>query len=431
MFRLQIPGDWMTSTINMLVGIINNSDQVTQTAALLALEKILFMRESSTNANIKAAVNTQETFIELITCLVKLASTMNQFAMRCLFRTVFLTSDDYYKFVIENLSISINDIIKAIIANPSEDQFNYYLFETIVMLMKKLNSVDRTLYDFFEQTIKENLVYIMQNFITDLVGYTIQVLALHLQFFQGDPMADNLHKNILSTILFNEGNWSLSMKYLFNPFSTYLKNSLLKSQNHYMTNKESVEAIFKIIHKLLEMKTYNVTFDLIDRVINTLDLQFLMNHIKNLFFELMCIFNNLKENNKKAYREFCRILLTFLCKLMVKSNSKFVVDLIESVSQGLTMPLLMGLSEYLVDVETKYKKLATYAICTFLTDFCSSFDLPTLKFFSQKLVEHLEKFTKTKLSIYCGGIDKLMEGNDLSYAANNYNKLVNAEIKVI
>lgn len=185
----------------MLVQIIQNSDEVISNATLLTLEKILFMRDINSQASLaKDAVNNQQTFGELIGSLVNIvANKINIFAIRCFFRTVFLTSDTYYRDILGHLSESMNNILKLIISNPTEDQFNYFLFETISLILKKLSSNDPQLYCMFEAAIKANLLMIITNNITDLMGYAFQILALELSLSSGN--IDTIH--IVKNTLFN------------------------------------------------------------------------------------------------------------------------------------------------------------------------------------------------------------------------------------
>lgn len=434
-FRLQIPQNSLNFTINMLVDIMKKSDNVTMTACLLTLEKVLFMRDLHTNASlVKDAVNDQNTFIGLISTLVNIVSaSINIFAMRCLFRTVFLTSESYYSPIIESLSNSINDILKMIIANPSEDQFNYYLFETISLVYRKLGDVDRALYNHFDGVIKGNLIFIIENSITDLMPYAFQLFALQLSVSIDDnPLNDSFHQGLLSAILFNESNWTLQMKYMVAPFVSYIKVAIIKCKMYFLSDNNNLSQLFNIIDKLLSLKAYSHAFELLDLIINFFDYPLISNKIKLLFYNFMVINNNLKVNNKKAHKEFSKILIVFLAKLIIKTSVKDVIELIESASQGLTVNLLTELCEIIMDLDNnKNKKLVTYAYCSIMSNFYSSFDPDTLRLFTLRLIQHLERFYKVNLKSLGGDMDKLLEqGQDLSYAANNYNKLFNAEVKV-
>jgi hypothetical protein len=173
----------------MLVNIINASDEIISNAAILALEKILFMKDTASSSISLAAepINTGTTFAELFKCLVnKMSMQQNIFAMRCFFRTIYLASSELLRPDIENLSNSINGLLISVIKNPVEDHFNYYLFETIATVLKRLASIDSTLYTYFENILKNNLILIIHNNITDLIGYAFQILSFEYYMSSGE-----------------------------------------------------------------------------------------------------------------------------------------------------------------------------------------------------------------------------------------------------
>lgn len=433
-FRLQIPQNWLNSIINMLIGILNNSDQILQTACLLTLEKILFMKDLNSNVSlVKAAVNDETTFIELVGSLVKIASSgLNIFAMRCMFRTIFLTSESYYKHILESLANSINEILKMIIANPTEDQFNYFLFETIALILKKTSNYDLSLYSFFSKSIRDNLLIPVQNSITDLMSYVFQIFTLELRIISEPELeTEVLYKSLLESILYQQNNWTMSMKYLFKPFISYIRVSFIKMKNFYIHNKDNLNQIFVIVNNLLSLKNYPLAFELLDSLINFFDFTLIIDNIKGTIYNLIVIQKNIKETNKKAYREFSKLLIVFLSKLLIKTNSKILIELLEGISSGLTVSLLAELCEFLVDLDSnKNKKLVTFAYCQIINDYFSAFDIDTLRIFTWKLIQHLEKFYKINLNSL-GEMEKLFDTQDFTYSANNYNKLFNADVNVI
>lgn len=181
-FRLQIPKEWLKSVVDMLVGMLNTNNNVMQSATLLTLEKLLFMRDLNGNfSDVKEAINNQETFNNLMGSLVLIVGKEpNIFAIRCFFRTIYLCSETFYKIIMESLISSINEILKLIILNSSQDQYNYFLFETIAILIKRLSISDFELYSHFIKSINSNLIIILQNSITDLTGYVFQIFAQQL-----------------------------------------------------------------------------------------------------------------------------------------------------------------------------------------------------------------------------------------------------------
>ena len=193
-FRLQIPVEWLESTIGMLVRIINNQNLIISNACLLTLEKILFMKDVNSCQNVAAiAVNTETTFINLVSCLLAIISKeTNIFAMRCFYKTLTLTSENYFRPIISNLSDSINSVLQGILSNPIEDQFNFFFFETVAIMMRKLSSSDMGQYNQFESSIRETLLKILSNSVNDLMGYALQILALELSINQSNISIHNV-----------------------------------------------------------------------------------------------------------------------------------------------------------------------------------------------------------------------------------------------
>lgn len=392
------------------------------------------MKDLNSNVSlVKSAVNDQTTFVELVGSLVKIASSsLNIFAMRCLFKTIFLTSESYYKHIIESLANSINEILKMIIANPTEDQFNYFLFETIALILKKTSRFEMSLYTFFSKSIRDNLLIPVQNSITDLMSYIFQIFTLELSIIPQNVLdSEVLYASLLESIIYQQTNWSLQMKYLFKPFISYIKVSFIKMKNYYLIKKENLDQIFVIVNNLLGIKNYPLALELIDALMNYFDFSLIFENIKNVFYNIIVIHKNIKETNKKAYREFSKLLIVFLSKLLIKTNSKVLIEILEGFSSGLTVTLLSELCEFLIDLDSnKNKKLVTFAYCQIINDYFSAFDIDTLRLFTYKLIQHLEKFYKINLNSL-GDMNKLFDTQDFTYSANNYNKLFNAEVAVI
>lgn len=190
----------------MLVTILSNNSNVVVNACLLTLEKILFMKDTNSSKYLAAdAVNSESTFISLINSLLSIISKeFNIFAMRCFYQALRLTSDNYFKPIINNLAASINIVLRNIVLNPIEDQFNFYFFDTVSIMMKKLaDSKDFDQYNHFEASIRDTLLSILSNSQTDLMGYAFQILALELSLNERNLNIHNVkifEFRILSTL---------------------------------------------------------------------------------------------------------------------------------------------------------------------------------------------------------------------------------------
>ncbi len=172
------------------------------------------------------------------------------------------------------------------------------------------------------------------------------------------------------------------------------------------------------------MKTFNLAFEILDYILNSFDINRIYNNFKQLFSDLIILYNNLKETNKKLHRDFSKSMVTFLAKFVIKTNSQFLVDLLGHSF----VSVLNDLCDFLTDLDnSKSKKLVTYAYCLIMNDFYRMFDVEQLKFLTKNLISHLEKFNKLFSSL---NYDKIFD-NEISYNSNTYNKLQNADINVI
>ena len=163
-------------------------------------------------------------------------------------------------------------------------------------------------------------------------------------------------------------------------------------------------------------------FELLDLILNYSDLSQIGDNFNKVFGTFVSVYNNYRENNKKLLRDFSRGLIVFCAKIVVKTNSGALANVLGDAFGF----IISELCDYLTDLDNnKNKKLVTYAYCMIMTDYYKLFNHEQLKFFTQKLITHLEKFNK----ILGLNTDRILD-TEISYNSNTYNKLINADIKV-
>jgi hypothetical protein len=149
-----------------------------------------------------------------------------------------------------------------------------------------------------------------------------------------------------------------------------------------------------------------------------------------MFFELLVVYQSLKENNRKLFIDFSKQLIVFFSKFLIKNSAKTLIELLESISKGSTTILLKDLCEQLPDLENnKDKKLVNYAYCIILNDYHTSFGVEDLKLLTKKLITHLTKFNRYGSNISFND-NQFKLGEDCAYDGTNFNKILNAEVKV-
>ena len=427
-FRLQISDqNKLGQIILMLIEILNNCNEVTQYACLLCLDLIINMKDLKTRkSSTIEIVNNDNIFNKLISSLLNfIGKNTNIFAMRCFFRAIRLTQDQKLQSLAQSINDSMDAILKLIIKNPQTDEFNYYFFETCALIMKKFvinnNNMDLTLVKNFENTLRNDLNLVLQNNVTDLLGYTFQLFAYYLYLTNDN---NNFYQNILTNILTNDKMWDLNMKYLYPPSIEFIKVILITNKQ-FCENQNVVNLLFKICQTLLENKSFNFVFQLIEYLVNYVSTDLYgANLTKFLKVTNQIAIQNMT-TNPKVYSDINQEMILLLSKLNLKININLSMEIVKIISNNPIEYLIEMIDEISNLKNTKNKKLVVFWYCQILNNFYNNIDDNSLISMTNKLLVALKNFYGINYRKYIG-VDK---NEDLSYAANNYNKLACANIE--
>lgn len=419
-FRLQIPVQFLTSVFDMLINILNRSDKVVQGACLITLEKILLMKDLNNSESLsKAALSDQTIFTNLTNSLLKLISSdMNIFAMRCFYRSLMLTNQEFFKGIMVTLTPTIQTILKNIMANSQQDEFNYFFFEIISLFMKKIAELDVKLVSQFEASIRNDLTTILTSSITDLMGYTFQFFSLYLKLSKENSEHYN---KLLQSVLFDLNSWNINMIYMFNPFISFLKVNLMNNPT-FFNNQSIIDQIFKICQQLLSLKCFKQIFEILDYLINFLNpLQF-ANSITTFLAIIVKTMTDNKTSNPKVYQELGAELLLFLSKMIIKLKCDATLQIISTLGG---VDLLVELINLILVVQGfNNKKLIYYSYCFLITSY-PNISFPQMNAIAKWLIMELPcSFKMTSSSLFS------KRDEDISYAARNYNRVINADVKI-
>ena len=206
-FRQQIPLNWLGSTIKLLLDLCDFKNEILLNASILTLEKILHMKDSNQQKNVcEEALQDKEIFNKLMQKLFEILNTkLNVLTIKCLLRSLILCPIAY---IVPNLSSIItlfNHLLKEVIKNSLEDQFNYFFFETIALIMRKLSS--NNAYDAlesFQNSLQEYLNFIITNTnssisskINDLFSYVFQIIALQIFLLRSVLISSHLTMQVV------------------------------------------------------------------------------------------------------------------------------------------------------------------------------------------------------------------------------------------
>ena len=238
-FRSLIPEDWIESTINLLLSIMNNNEELYIYGPLICIQKFLQMRNIN-NLNdytFKPILNKGNIFNNLIQTVGLLAQNMNEIAIKCLFKIVELLEIDYFPQIFDYLITLVTNIIIKLQATKESDinsEYTYFFFESLSILIRKYFSLqDKSNYINLREILNSSLAQFLHETKLDIKSFVFQIFSLELSL---DNEINELQNNWLIYIL-NESHWTLQENYLFEPFIQYLKvliqvnRSILLSEN--------------------------------------------------------------------------------------------------------------------------------------------------------------------------------------------------------
>ena len=431
-FRLQISDkNKLGQIILMLIDILNKCGEVTQNACLLCLDLIINMKDLSTRkSSTVEIINNDNIFNNLISSLLNFISkNTNIFAMRCFFRTLKLTQDQKLQSLAESINTSMDSILKLIIKNPQIDEFNFYFFETCALIMKKFeiknitnNTSDLSLIKNFQNALQNDLNVILQNNITDILGYSFQLFAFYL-FLTNDN--NEFFQNILNNILTNEKMWDINMIYLYPPSCDYIKVILLTNKQ-FCENQQVIGLLFKICQTLIENKSFNYAFQLIEYLINFVSTDLYGENLTRF----LKIINDIAEqnitSNPRVYSEINQEMILILAKLSIKINLNLAMEIVKILSPNNPIEYLIKMIDEIPNYKsTKNKKMLIYFYSQILVSFNNGINDQNLVNITYKLLNVVKNFYGINFKKYYG----FNKNEDMSYAANNYNKLSCANIE--
>ena len=430
-FRLQISDkNKLGQIILMLINILNKCGEVTQNACLLCLDLIINMKDLETRkSSTVEIINNENIFNNLISSLLNFISkNTNIFAMRCFFRALKLTEDQKLQSLAESINSSMDAILKLIIKYPQSDEFNFYYFETCALIMKKFeikninNAIDLSLIKNFQNSLQNDLNQILQNNITDILGYVFQLFAYYL-FLTNDN--NEFYQNILKNILTNEKMWDINMKYLYPPSIDYIKVILITNKQ-FCENKQVIDLLFKIGQNLIENKSFNYAFQLIEYLINFVSADLYGENLTSFLKIINGIAEQNMTTNPRVYSEINQEMILILAKLSMKINLNLAMEIVKILSPNNPINYLVQMIDEIPNFRsTKNKKLLIYFYSQILVSFNNSFNDQDLLNITSKLLNVVKNFYGINFKKYYG-LDK---NEDMSYAANNYNKLSCANIE--
>ncbi|KAI5122027.1 hypothetical protein M0805_008018 [Coniferiporia weirii] len=203
-FRNQLTKEQLISVLPFLLRHLGSANYVCYTYAATTIERILFIKRGTqllfnhedTREIAPQILNVVLTKIESGGTPEKIAE--NDYLMKCAMRVI-LTARTTLATDYENLLRRLVGILGAIAKNPSNPNFDQYLFESISALIRFTVAASPQTLPAFEQGLFTPMIFILQQDIDQFIPYVFQILSQMLELHQGDLPAD--YRSLLPFLL--------------------------------------------------------------------------------------------------------------------------------------------------------------------------------------------------------------------------------------
>ncbi|KAL1949825.1 hypothetical protein VTO73DRAFT_8706 [Trametes versicolor] len=203
-FRNQIVKPQLLSVLPSLVRHLSSENYVCYTYAAISIERILFIRQG--NQPMFSTVDVKEIAPQTLDALfsrVEKAPTPekvaeNDYLMKCAMRVIVTARSglaDGYQRLLQRLVAILGVISK----NPSNPNFDQYIFESISALLRFVVQANPSTLATFEQALFGPFTIILQQDIEQYIPYVFQILAQMLDLHAGEVPAE--YRSLLPFLL--------------------------------------------------------------------------------------------------------------------------------------------------------------------------------------------------------------------------------------
>ncbi|KIM79693.1 hypothetical protein PILCRDRAFT_791278, partial [Piloderma croceum F 1598] len=203
-FRNQLTKDQLLSVLPLLVRHLGSDNYVCYTYAAITIDRVLFIKQGTqllfTQTDIRdispALLNAVLSKIEGAGSAEKVAE--NDHLMKCAMRVI-VTARQTLTPGYERTLQRLVGILGVVSKNPSNPNFDQFIFESISALMRFVVSGTPTTLPTFEQALFEPFTIIIQQEIEQYIPYVFQILAQMLELHTADVPTD--YRSLLPFLL--------------------------------------------------------------------------------------------------------------------------------------------------------------------------------------------------------------------------------------
>ncbi|XP_050543879.1 exportin-2 [Daktulosphaira vitifoliae] len=412
-FRSVLPTQIIVNTLPALTKLLEADSVVVRIYAAAAIDKILLLRHPETKALIVGAdmlVPFAEQLIKsLFGILTKPGSEENSHTMKAIMRTFLTLKQQIIPLLAELLPV-LTEKLTMVARNPSQPEFNHYLFETISYCVKLVCTVTPEGVASFEGVLFPIFQIILQQDILEFMPYTFQLLAQLLEFHNQGNVGEAY--TILYPFLLSPALWDKTSN--IHPLVRLLRSYIGKTPPENIEKSLNINGLLGIFQKLIASKSQDHEgFHLLKTLIEHCPIETIQQQMKNIF---ILLFQRLSSSKTT---KFVRELIIFIFFCIIKYGATYVIDLIDSVQNGMFGMLLDKI--ILPDVQkvtgTTNKKITAIGIVKVLADTNKLIEGDYASFWSRLLETLICLFELPEDETVYSEDKLLLEDNDSSYEA--------------
>ncbi|EGN91830.1 hypothetical protein SERLA73DRAFT_100047 [Serpula lacrymans var. lacrymans S7.3] len=203
-FRNQLTKPQLLSVLPLLVRHLGSPNYVTYTYAAITIDRILFIKQGNQLLFSQADIHDfASDLLDAILSKVEAAGTPEKVAendhlMKCAMRVI-VTARQTLTPVYQQILQRLVGILGVLCKNPSNPNFDQYIFESIAALMRFVVSGNPETLSTFERSLFGPFTVILQQDIDQYIPYVFQILAQMLEMHKANVPTE--YRNLLPFLL--------------------------------------------------------------------------------------------------------------------------------------------------------------------------------------------------------------------------------------
>ncbi|KAI0077557.1 Cse1-domain-containing protein [Panus rudis PR-1116 ss-1] len=393
-FRTQLTKPQLLSVLPLLVRHLGSDNYVCYTYAAITIERILFIRQGK--QLLFSQVDIQDVAPEIINVILakieqaqvpaKVAE--NDYLMKCVMRVI-LTAKAALAPNFEQMLQRLVRILGIISQNPSNPNFDQYIFESISAFMRFVVTANPSTLPVFEQALFGPATIILQQDIDQYIPYVFQILAQMLELHTTDvPVA---YRELLPFLL-TPASWQ--QKGSIPGLVKLLKAFLSRDSGHMVSTGQFTAVLAVVQQRLIPSKLNDVWgFQLLQSVVEHIPPA----HLKQYFRPtIVTLLTRLQTSKTDSYVYHFVYFLLYTMAINVEGlNPDYVIGAVEEIQ-----PQLWGqiLTNFVIPqtpkLTPKDRKVAAVGLIRMLTQSEHMLREPTVKFWPNAFESLVKLFSE-------------------------------------